>query len=219
MAFGDGADDAALDGAWSEFCERLKAAGRQAFKDFNATSGLQRADAFRFLTQNLGQAFDLALETRDTRYPVIHAFCNPTRKLGGDCADFTYQQVWIDGESTYRITGTRGTARFFNITVQGARPDGQHVLHEPFGDVPEVNLFGHQLRVEPDGSFELYHRWPRARAELATDHRGVAKAVHPPGLRPLGRASGTDANRARRHDLAEAAADSRLDGRGDALGG
>ena len=55
MAFGDGADDAALDGAWSEFCERLKAAGRQAFKDFNATSGLQRADAFRFLTQNLGR--------------------------------------------------------------------------------------------------------------------------------------------------------------------
>ena len=156
MTFGDGADDAALDDAWSEFCEQLKSAGRQAFKDFNATSGLQRADAFRFLTQNLGQAFDLALETRDTRYPVIHAFCNPTRKLGGDCADFTYQQVWIDGESTYRITGTRGTAPFFNITVQGERPDGPHVLHEPFGDVPEVNLLGHQLHVEPDGSFELY---------------------------------------------------------------
>ncbi len=156
MAFGDGADDAALDGAWNEFCDRLRAAGRQAFKDFNATSGPQRADAFRFLTQNLGQAFDLALEARDTRYPVLHAFCNPTRKLGGDCADFTYQQVWIDGESTYLISGTRGTARFFNITVQGARPDGPGVLHEPFGDVPEVNLFGHQLHVEPDGSFEVY---------------------------------------------------------------
>jgi Protein of unknown function (DUF1214) len=156
VAFGDGADDAALDGAWSEFCERLKAAGRQAFKDLNATSGSQRADAFRFLTQNLGQAFDLALETRDTRYPVMHAFCNPTRKLGGDCADFTYQQVWIDGESTYRITGNRGTAPFFNVTVQGPRPDGRHILHEPFGDVPEVNLFGHQLHVEPHGSFELF---------------------------------------------------------------
>lgn len=156
MAFGDGPDDAALDRAWASFCERLQAAGKQAFKDLNATSGLQRADAFRFLTQNLGQAFDLALETRDSRYPVLHAFCNPTRKLGGDCADFTYQQAWIDGESTYRITGTRGTAPFFNITVQGARPDGAGVLHEPFGDVPEVNLFGDQLRVEPDGTFELY---------------------------------------------------------------
>ena len=156
MAFGDGQDDAALDTAWSEFCDRLKAAGAQAFKDFNATSGLQRADAFRFLTQNLGQAFDLALETRDTRYPAIHAFCNPTRKLGGDCADFTYQQAWIDGESSYRIAGTRGTAPFFNVTVQGSRPDGPNVLHEPFGDRPEANLLGHQLSVEADGTFELF---------------------------------------------------------------
>ena len=122
MAYGDGRDDAALRRAWETFCYRLKAAGEQAFKDHNAVSGAQRVDALRFLTQNLGQAFDLALETRDTRYPSLHAFCGPSRKLGGDCADFTYQQAWIDGESAYRIVGDRGTARFFNITVQGPRP-------------------------------------------------------------------------------------------------
>ena len=92
---------------------------------------------------NLGQAFDLALEAKDTRYPVIHAFCNPTRKLGGDSADFIYQQAWIDGQSTYRITGNRGSARFFNVTVQGPRSVGSGVLHEPFGDVPGANLFDH----------------------------------------------------------------------------
>lgn len=156
MAFGDGPYDAAIDAAWGRFCDRLREAGRHAFKDHNATGGVQRADAFRFLTQNLGQAFDLALETRDTRYPAIHTFCNPIRKLGGDCADFTYQQSWIDGESIYRISGIRGTASFFNITVQGRRPSGPGVLHEPFGDTPEANLFGDQLTVAPDGSFELY---------------------------------------------------------------
>ncbi len=51
-----------------------------------------RADALRFLTQNLGQAFDLALETRDPGYPQIHPLCTPTRKLGGDVADFTYRR-------------------------------------------------------------------------------------------------------------------------------
>ena len=66
MALGDGTDDAALNAAWAEFCNRLKAAGERVFKDHNAASGLQRADGFRFLTQNLGQAFDLGLETRDT---------------------------------------------------------------------------------------------------------------------------------------------------------
>lgn len=156
MAWGDGPFDPALGTAWAEFCDRLKDAGLRAFKDHNAPSGLQRVDALRFLTQNLGQAFDLALETKNTAYPVLHAFCTPTRKLGGDSADFTYQQAWIDGESTYRIAGQRGTARFFNITVQGPRPDGPGVLHEPFGDVPEANLFGDQLRTGPDGSFELY---------------------------------------------------------------
>jgi len=159
MAFGDSPDDAPLQTAWSLFCDRLKAAGDRAFKDHNPADPAQRADAFRFLTQNLGQAFDLALETKDTRFPLIHAFCSPTRKLGGDCADFTYHQAWIDGASVYRITGDRGTARFFNITVQGPRPDrmanGAPPLHDPFGDVPEANLFGYQLASDSDGRFEL----------------------------------------------------------------
>ena len=149
----------------------------------------------------------------------MHAFCNPTRKLGGDCADFTYQQVWIDGESTYRITGTRGTARFFNITVQGARPDGPHVLHEPFGDVPEVNLFGHQLHVEPDGSFELYVGGPERGPNWLPTTSDSRKLFIRQGFDRWDERARTDADRARRHDLAEAAADSRHDGRGDALGG
>ncbi|MCT7660590.1 DUF1214 domain-containing protein [Mycobacterium deserti] len=161
MAFGDGGDDIALAAAWADFCDRLKAAGDRVFKDHNSALGIQRVDGFRFLTQNLGQAFDLALETRDTRYPLVHPFCTPTRKLGGDCADFTYHQAWIDGESVYRISGTRGTARFFNITVQGRRPDGDGVLHEPFGDVPEANLPGADLAVAPDGDFEIFVGGPR----------------------------------------------------------
>lgn len=156
MAFGDGPDDAALRSAWKEFCVRLQRAGEQVFKDANPASGAHRVDAFRFLTQNLGQAFDLALETRDTRYPALHTFCGPTRKLGGDCADFTYQQAWIDGHSAYRLTGSRGTSRFFNVTVQGPRVPGPGALHEPFGDTPEANLFGHQLSVADNGQFEIY---------------------------------------------------------------
>lgn len=161
MAFGDGRDDAELKSAWDDFCDRLKQAGERVFKDHNGTSGIHRADGFRFLTQNLGQAFDLALETRNTRYPQIHTFSHPTRKLGGDCADFLYQQAWVDGASTYRITGERGTAPFFNITVQGPRPDGPGVLHEPFGDTPEANLSGAQLNTRPDGTFEIYVGGPQ----------------------------------------------------------
>ncbi|HEX7852751.1 MAG TPA: hypothetical protein VF503_03560 [Sphingobium sp.] len=160
MAYGDCPDDAALKQAWGQFCDRLKAAGEKAFKETSPADPLQRADAFRFLTQNLGQAFDLALETKDTRYPLLHDFCNPTRKLGGDCADFAYHQAWIDGHSAYRLFGNRGSARFLNVTVQGPRPErmanGNPPLHEPFGDVPEANLFGHQLQADAAGNFELF---------------------------------------------------------------
>ena len=78
VAFGEGPDDDALRQAWSHFCARLDAAGELIFKDNNPVSGVHRVDALRFLTQNLGQAFDLALETHDTRYPALHAFCGLT---------------------------------------------------------------------------------------------------------------------------------------------
>lgn len=181
MAFGDSPDDAALREEWVGFCERLREAGDKVFKDHNPANPLQRADAFRFLTQNLGQAFDLALETRDARYPILHAFCTPTRKLGGDAADFTYRQAWIDGDHVYRIRGNTGTARFLNFTLQGPRPEtqpgtGWPSLHEPFGDIPEVNLFKDQLNAEADGSFELF---------LGGEQRGPNWLPTTPGTRKL----------------------------------
>ena len=161
MAYGDSPIDSELRQAWTDFCDRLKAAGDLVFKDVNPATPLQRVDGFRYLTQNLSQAFDLALETKDPKYPALHVFCSPTRKLGSDNADCIYMQAWIDGESVYRITGTRGTARMSNITVQGPRSGTAYgtesrPLHEPFGDTPEANVFGHELACNWDGSFELY---------------------------------------------------------------
>ena len=174
MAYGDGPADPALRAGWHAFCEALRDAGDKAFKDANPADPLLRADAFRFLAQNLGQAFPLALETRDPAYPQIHYFTHPAMKLGGDVADFTYRQAWISGDHAYRITGKRGTARWFNLTVQGARPariPGTDFapLHEPFGDVPECNIFGHQIETDGDGNFELFVGGPeRARNWLPT---------------------------------------------------
>lgn len=168
MAFGDTEHDEELRDSWHRFCDRLKDAGDLAFKNTSPANALQRADAFRYLTQNLSQAYDLALETKDPRFPAIHPFCGPSRKLGGDNADFVYLQAWIDGSSTYKITGNRGSARFINFTVQGPRPDkdvyygADHPnLHEPFGDTPEANLTGHELVTEWDGSFVLYVGGPQ----------------------------------------------------------
>ena len=169
MAYGDGPADQFLHDAWHAFCDKLKDAGDMAFKDANPPTALMRAEAFRFLTQNLGQAFPLALETKDPAYPLIHYFTHPTMKLGADVSDFTYRQAWISGEHAYKITGRKGTARWFNLTVQGPRPKriaGTDFapLHEPFGDIPECNLFGHQIKADAGGNFELFIGGPE-RAE------------------------------------------------------
>lgn len=181
MACGDSDTDQALRSAWHTFCDRLMAAGDLAFKDANPADPLLRADAFRFLTQNLGQAFPLALETADPAYPMIHYFTHPLMKLGGDVADFTYRQAWISGEHAYRITGKRGTARWFNVTVQGPKPENIpgtefRSLHEPFGDVPETNILGNQLETDGEGNFELF---------IGGERRGANWLPTTPGSRKL----------------------------------
>lgn len=167
--------DGALREAWIDFCERLREAGLASFKESIPANEAQRVDAFRFLTQNLSQAFDLSLETRNPQFPLLHSFSNPLHKLGSDAADLLYHQAWIDGVSTYRIYGQRGSAQFINFTVHGARPDnipGTHApsLHEPFGDRPQHSLSGDDLEVDDDGHFELFIGGaPRPRNWLPTE--------------------------------------------------
>lgn len=162
MAYGDYEGDRNLLGEWERFCERLKDAGKLVFKDANPPTALHRADGFRYLTQNLSQAFDLALETKNTKFPQLLTFCSPRRKLGADNADCIYMQAWIDGESVYRLSGRKGSARMWNVTVQGPRTataygqPGNRILHEPFGDTPEANMFGDELVTDSAGNFELF---------------------------------------------------------------
>jgi hypothetical protein len=161
VALGDSPYDRELQQAWGAFCDRLKSAGDLVFKDSNPATALQRVDGFRYLAQNLSQAFDLSLETKNTQYPALLAFDGPTRKLGSDNADCIYLQAWIDGDTVYKISGRRGSARMSNFSVQGPRSTKAYVghsrpLHEPFGDTPEANMFGSDLVTNWDGTFELY---------------------------------------------------------------
>src|SRR4051812_3229421 len=73
--FGQSDGDKALLEAWNQFCDRLRDSGANAFKSTITPAPLVRADAFRFLLQNLGQSFTLGFETKNTKFPVIHTFC------------------------------------------------------------------------------------------------------------------------------------------------
>jgi hypothetical protein len=153
VSFGDNTSDPRILEGWHQFSRSVDQAADQLFKDASGSTDGERTNAFRYLTQNLSQAFDIWLENRDTRNPTIHGFCGPTRKLGCDNADCIYLQSWINDTDTYVISGNKGTARLFNIALQGP---WQGHLHEPFGDTPVGNIFGHELDTDWAGNFELW---------------------------------------------------------------
>ena len=123
MAYGDGPADEALRDAWDRFCDQLKDAGQQVFKDANPRHSDPACRRLPLPHPEPRAGVRSCAGDPDPAYPQIHPFCTPTRKLGGDVADFTYRQAWIDGNHAYRVTGRRGTARWFNMTVQGPRPE------------------------------------------------------------------------------------------------
>jgi hypothetical protein len=168
MAFGASPYDEDLRTAWRSYCDRIKEAGDLVFKDVNPATAVQRAAGFRYLTQNVALSFDFALETKNTRYPALLVFDSPTRKFGSENADGIYMQAWIDGEQVYRLSGKKGSARMLNIAVHDGPPSASaygvkmsRPLHDPFGDTPSANLFGHDMVTNWDGSFELYIGGPK----------------------------------------------------------
>ena len=208
MAFGDGADDEALRSAWAAFCGRLSGAGDLVFKDVNPATPLHRADGFRFLTQNLGQAFDLAVETKDTRSPAFHRFVTPTRKLGSDCADAVYQQAWIDGASCYRVWGRKGTARLLEPGgARGANRRREHCTNHSV-TVPRRTSSGATWSPTRKGASSS-SSGGRSGDRLAPDHTREPQDLLPAVLRPLGRDAGRHHARSAQVDHAAPASQQR----------
>ena len=141
--------DTALRHAWHRFCDELKTAGDVAFRETAPAGAIDRAAGVRLLSRNIALALAFELENRDPLHPELLHYFDPLRKQGGDNTDALYVGAPINGTDTYRVSGRRGTARYFGVTVveRGTTPWG--------GGVAGM-LFGDQIRTEPDGSFELY---------------------------------------------------------------
>jgi len=146
--FGDNASDEPLRTAWINFCEDLKGAGDLVFRDTAPAADIDRAKGFRLLARNISLALQFHLENRDPEFPELLHYFDPLRKQGGDNADALYVGAPIDGRHTYRISGQRGSARYFAVTVleDGATPWGGSVVGQ---------LIDREIAVADDGSFEI----------------------------------------------------------------
>lgn len=141
--------ETALRDAWHRFCDELKKAGDIPLRPMAAGNPVDKAAAYRLLARNIGLALQFELDNVDPLHPELLTYFNPIRKQGGDNTDAHYVGAPINGTDTYRVTGKRGSSKYFGVTVveKGNTPWG--------GGVAGV-LFGDQIKVEEDGTFELW---------------------------------------------------------------
>ena len=146
--FGDNHNDAQLKDSWDNFCDKLKKSGDLVFRDTTPTHDIDRAKGFRLLARNISLALQFHLENNDPDFPELLHYFDPIRKQGGDNTDALYVGAPINGEHTYKISGQRGSARYFAVTVleDGATPWGGAVVG---------SLIDRDIAVKGDGSFEI----------------------------------------------------------------
>jgi len=135
--------------AWENFCDELKRAGSLVCRSTTPASELDRATGLRALARNIALGLQFHVENCDPLYPELLHYFDPVRKQGGDNTDALYVGAPIDGTHTYRIHGTRGSARYFAITVleDGSTPWGGRVVG---------TLFGPQIELDADGQFSVW---------------------------------------------------------------
>jgi len=146
--FGDNPHDAILKAGWDNFCDQLKSAGDLVFRDSTPLHDIDRAKGLRLLARNVSLALQFQLENNNPDFPELLHYFDPLRKQGGDNTDALYVGAPINGKHTYRISGKRGTARYFAVTVleDGATPWGGAVVG---------NLIDGDIEVAADGTFEI----------------------------------------------------------------
>lgn len=146
--FGDNPNDDKLKQSWDQFCDTLKDASELVFRDTTPADDLTRTKGIRLLARNISLALQFHLDNNDPDNPELLHYFDPIRKQGGDNTDALYVGARINGSNTYRISGNRGQARFFAVTVleDGATPWGGAVVG---------NLIDDQIEMDEDGNFEL----------------------------------------------------------------
>jgi hypothetical protein len=132
---------------WADFCDRLKAAGELLHEPNVPRDVMNQALGHRFLTRILRAGLERVVDYADPQYPAFYRLADDTKKILNDNPDNYYENCAIDGRFDYRISGTRGTVKWFSIGVKaGAGVDGMASLSE---------IDSSKLDIEPDGSFEI----------------------------------------------------------------
>jgi hypothetical protein len=96
---------------WDEFCDALKAAGRDILEN-SAADELERAEGFRYLARLSAHGLRNSFSSAALSAPT---FNYDAPKIGANNPDFLYGVCRISGACSYRIRGRANAAFNFNI--------------------------------------------------------------------------------------------------------
>lgn len=133
--------------SWREFAESI--AGLAEIVERNATSDLDRAEGYRYLTRLLRGGLEAMVESVGPSFPVVNTLPNQL-KIGADNPDNLYQNIGIDGRLDYLITGRRNTVHYLGFGAYGGGGSAGASSGARAGYLED-----HQIEIGADGTFEI----------------------------------------------------------------
>ena len=129
--------------AWNHLLDTLKRAGEVVLSDSVPHDPVDMASGFRHLLVLLGVGIDELLRRGLDRVPAIKpSGMDAAYKWGMECPDCIYMGSSLEGGSTYRLWGNRGSARYVGLQVMAGMGSTANALIDDF-------------ELGPDGEFEI----------------------------------------------------------------
>ena len=135
--------------AWNEFCDTLKSAGAALQFPGTPQNAFDQAEGYRYLARLTRAGLEAFIEHGNVLQPELHRLCHETIKIGSDNPDNYYQSCNLDGQYSYKVSGTRGTVAYLSFNTKSGHY-GQGGEMPPVGEIDAT-----EMTFNEDGTFEM----------------------------------------------------------------
>ena len=141
--------------AWNTLASTLADVGEAiAYGNPIIETSLERAEGMRYIARQFALGACTEFEAGDPAYPQFFHLASSWWCYGGQNPDATYWCATLDGEHTYRMFGTRGTAYIFDLEVW-AGDHVDYITNHAFGGLSDFEHGERQIEFGPDGEVEI----------------------------------------------------------------
>jgi hypothetical protein len=136
-----------VDEQWERLCDQVKSAGSAALRQRPDLCERELAEGLRFLSQVLADSLSAQLGRPDHDGPFVSRFLDEFMAYGIPNTDNAYLYSYLNGNSTYRLTGNTHGRQFILSSASGE--------YTYWGMAQIAELDSSEIERNLDGSFEV----------------------------------------------------------------